>query len=586
MPGDSPMGARLPLEALTWQPPPPSDPDPSSFDDRSPLPDRETQRARRRDDARAVEPHKLPRSTLCVEVRAGNLYVFLPPVPRLEHAVDLLGVVEEAAAALGRPIVLEGYLPPIDPRIARLAITPDPGVLEVNVQPASSWPELVDITTGVHADARATRLGTETFHLDGTHAGTGGGNHLTLGGPTPADSPILRRPDLLRSIITFWQHHPSLSYFFSGRFIGPTSQAPRVDEARHESLYELEIAFGELERRRGDNRWPGVAVAGRPLVPAPARRRHRQHAPRRAVHRQAVQPGFRAGPARAARAAWLRDATASANGARSSVARARARRALRRRALRRPARAMGHRPPRPLPASVLRGRRHCRSRRRPRRARNRLRRRVARTVLRVPIPAYRLDRRERRHPRAARGDRAVVGARRGSHVHRNFALRRFVGRAHAGEGRRAHVRASHRDLQRCAGAAAPDRRDRRLRRGRAVQGLEAAVGTAPDDRGPRPARVRHRRPVERAITRGLHLSRDPPRRTHLRPLPRQRERGRSAPRQPVLRGRTHAGPDRRARARSPRARRIGRRARRPGVPSDARPSAHRVSRENPGPRAS
>jgi uncharacterized protein (DUF2126 family) len=251
IPGDSPMGLRLPLEALTWRPAPPADPEPSPFDEHPPLPGRMAAAARRRPKAKEVDPEKVPRGALCVEVRAGNLFVFLPPVQHLEHAVDLIGVVERAAAKLGRPVVLEGYLPPIDPRLVRLAVTPDPGVLEVNIHPASSWPELVDITAGVHADARATRLGTETFHLDGTHAGTGGGNHLTLGGPTPADSPLLRRPDLLRSIITYWQHHPSLSYLFSGRFIGPTSQSPRVDEARHESLYELEIAFAELERRTG-----------------------------------------------------------------------------------------------------------------------------------------------------------------------------------------------------------------------------------------------------------------------------------------------------------------------------------------------
>jgi uncharacterized protein (DUF2126 family) len=248
IPGDSPMGLRLPLDALTWREPPPPEPELSPFADRSPLERPESARAHPRPNAEEVKPEEVPRGALCVEARKGKLFVFLPPVEHLEHAVDLLGVVEQAAAEVGLPVVIEGYLPPNDPRLVKLVVTPDPGVLEVNIHPASSWTELVEITTGVHADARATRLGTETFHLDGTHAGTGGGNHLTLGGPTPADSPLLRRPDLLRSIITYWQHHPSLSYLFAGRFIGPTSQAPRVDEGRHERLYELEIAFAELDR--------------------------------------------------------------------------------------------------------------------------------------------------------------------------------------------------------------------------------------------------------------------------------------------------------------------------------------------------
>ncbi len=246
VPGDSPIGLRLPLASLTWLPEPPEEPEVSPFDELAPLPGGKSARKRRK--AKEVKPEEVPRGALCVEHRQGKVFVFLPPVQRLEQFVELVGVVQEAATKLRQPVIFEGYLPPADPRLVRLLVTPDPGVLEVNIHPASSWPELVDITTGVYADARATRLGTETFHLDGTHAGTGGGNHLTIGGPTAADSPLLRRPDLLRSIITYWQHHPSLSYLFSGRFIGPTSQAPRVDEARHESLYELEIAFAELDR--------------------------------------------------------------------------------------------------------------------------------------------------------------------------------------------------------------------------------------------------------------------------------------------------------------------------------------------------
>ncbi|WP_305045406.1 transglutaminase family protein [Geoalkalibacter sp.] len=274
IPGGSAMGLRLPLDSLPWVAPDKRDLHPvhDPFTPLPPLADYHGEVARRfhqvepaeplsaqRDQPLGDEPRlplvDVPHTALCVEVRDGLLHVFMPPLGILEHYLELIAAVETTAAALSMPVVVEGYEPPRDARLERLLVTPDPGVIEVNIHPAADWRTLVENTTTLYEQARLSRLGTEKFMLDGRHTGTGGGNHITIGGPTPADSPVLRRPDLLRSLITYWQHHPGLSYLFSGMFVGPTSQAPRVDEARNDSLYELEIAFQQMPEGEAPAPW-------------------------------------------------------------------------------------------------------------------------------------------------------------------------------------------------------------------------------------------------------------------------------------------------------------------------------------------
>ena len=205
------------------------------------------------DDSEDAEPevdkNYIVRTALAIEARHGRLYVFMPPTQRLEDYLELVEAIEETASKLNLPVLLEGYMPPHDHRVSYFKVTPDPGVIEVNTQPSSSWRQLVDITTTLYGEAREIRLGTEKFDLDGSHTGTGGGNHIVMGGNSPADSPFLRRPDLLASFITFWNNHPSLSYLFSSKFIGPTSQAPRFDEGRRDAVYEMQIAMEQVPSR-------------------------------------------------------------------------------------------------------------------------------------------------------------------------------------------------------------------------------------------------------------------------------------------------------------------------------------------------
>ena len=272
VPGDSPAGLRLPLASLPHleeserpiiqqrdpfaplQPLPEPGAPPEPEDPYAPVQQYVSNGAmdpRRRQQfvEQGIAIDGSVRTAISVEPRDGRLCVFMPPTESAADYLELLGAVEQTAAELDKPVHIEGYPPPPDPRINVIKVTPDPGVIEVNVHPSRSWRESVAITQTLYEEARLSRLGTEKFQLDGKHTGTGGGNHIVVGAATPIDSPFLRRPDLLKSIVGFWQNHPSLSYMFSGLFIGPTSQAPRVDEARLDSLYELEIAFGEVPPR-------------------------------------------------------------------------------------------------------------------------------------------------------------------------------------------------------------------------------------------------------------------------------------------------------------------------------------------------
>jgi uncharacterized protein (DUF2126 family)/transglutaminase-like putative cysteine protease len=255
IPGDSPLGLRLPMDSLIENPEHELalHPEPDLF---AAVPDlkkflKKASKQAQKADQRSIknDPESMfVRTAINIQIRNGKFYIFLPPLNHTSAFLELIASIEAVAKKLDIKVVLEGYEPAHDLRMETIKVTPDPGVIEVNIQPTTTWKELRDNLFTLYKDAKESRLGTEKFMLDGKHTGTGGGNHVTIGAMKPEDSPLLRRPELLRSLITFWQHHPGLSYLFSGAFIGPTSQAPRVDEGRMENLYELELAFSQIPK--------------------------------------------------------------------------------------------------------------------------------------------------------------------------------------------------------------------------------------------------------------------------------------------------------------------------------------------------
>lgn len=201
--------------------------------------------------------------------------VELPAFSAVDEFLACLADIGAAATAAGLPaLVLQGFPPPVDARLAWTSVTPDPAVVEINQAPQPDVTGFLASTREQFEVAQALGLSPYRLQYNGSVSDSGGGGQFTLGGRSPAESPFLSIPHLLPRLVRYFNHHPALSYLFAPDYVGGASQSPRSDEGTRDAFRELEVALQQLAsapQPSAEFLWASLA----PFLADPSGNRHR-----------------------------------------------------------------------------------------------------------------------------------------------------------------------------------------------------------------------------------------------------------------------------------------------------------------------